>query len=106
MKIRRSTACRSLIAVVGCCLLGEVLCPPPALAAPRVSTAYLRPHDEAAASLRDYVRTHPQQYNDLRGIMVPVVAQNPRRPSAAPGQRPDAGGFQVVQQVLRVGEDG
>jgi hypothetical protein len=31
-----------------------------------------QPHDEATATLRDYLRTHPQQYNDLRGVMAPI----------------------------------
>ncbi|WP_407688721.1 heme-binding protein [Mycobacterium sp. HUMS_1102779] len=105
MNIRRLATYRPLAGAAACCLLAGVVSAP-AAAAPRVTTAYLRPHEQAAVSLHDYVRTHPQQYNDLRGIMMPVVARNPQRPSAAPGQRRDAGGFQVVQQVLRVGEDG
>jgi hemophore-related protein len=31
-----------------------------------------QPHPQAAATLRDYFRTHPQEYSDLRGILTPV----------------------------------
>ncbi|WP_168209404.1 hypothetical protein [Mycobacterium helveticum] len=106
MKIRRLATYGPPVGAVTCCLLAGVVCAPSAAAAPRVTTAYLRPHEQAAVSLRDYVRTHPQQYNDLRGPMAPVAARNCRPPSATLGQGRDAGGFEVVQQVLRVGEDG
>ena len=31
-----------------------------------------QPHRQAAATLRDYFRTHPQEYSDLRSILAPV----------------------------------
>jgi heme-binding protein len=31
-----------------------------------------QPHQQAAATLRDYFRTHPQEYGDLRSILAPV----------------------------------
>jgi heme-binding protein len=36
-------------------------------------TAAGLPHDQAAATLRDYFRSHPQQYRDLHGILAPVA---------------------------------
>jgi heme-binding protein len=31
-----------------------------------------QPHPQAAATLRDYFSTHPQEYSDLRGILAPI----------------------------------
>jgi heme-binding protein len=31
-----------------------------------------QPHRQAAATLRDYFSTHPQEYSDLRGILAPI----------------------------------
>jgi heme-binding protein len=36
------------------------------------TTASNQPHQQAAATLRDYFRTHPQEYGDLRSILAPV----------------------------------
>jgi len=78
---------RRPLAALGACLVGGIAaagivgCPPVA-ATPRVGPDAVRitaagaadeqSHDEATAGLRDYLRTHPQQYNDLRGIMAPL----------------------------------
>jgi hemophore-related protein len=37
-----------------------------------VMAAYSQPHDQAAASLRSYFTAHPQEYNDLHGILSPI----------------------------------
>jgi hemophore-related protein len=37
-----------------------------------VSAAYDQPHDQAAANLRSYFTAHPQEYNDLHGILAPI----------------------------------
>lgn len=37
-----------------------------------VTVAYQQPHEHAVATLRDYLKTHPQQYNDLRGFLAPI----------------------------------
>lgn len=37
-----------------------------------VMSAYGQPRPQAAASLRSYFTAHPQEYNDLRGILAPI----------------------------------
>jgi heme-binding protein len=37
-----------------------------------VTAAYGQPRPQAAAHLRNYFTAHPQQYNDLRGILAPI----------------------------------
>lgn len=37
-----------------------------------VAAAYSQPRQQAAANLRNYFTTHPQEYNDLRGILAPI----------------------------------
>jgi hemophore-related protein len=37
-----------------------------------VMAAYGQPHDQAAANLRSYFTAHPQEYNDLHGILAPI----------------------------------
>ncbi|WP_108920874.1 heme-binding protein [Mycobacterium montefiorense] len=37
-----------------------------------VMAAYGQPRPEAASSLRGYFTAHPQEYNDLRGILSPI----------------------------------
>ena len=37
-----------------------------------VSAAYDQPRSQAAANLRTYFTAHPQEYNDLRGILAPI----------------------------------
>ncbi|ORV33420.1 heme-binding protein [Mycobacterium conspicuum] len=37
-----------------------------------VTAAYGQPRPAAAASLRSYFTAHPQEYNDLRGILAPI----------------------------------
>jgi hemophore-related protein len=37
-----------------------------------VSAAYNQPRSQAAANLRTYFTAHPQEYNDLRGILAPI----------------------------------
>ena len=37
-----------------------------------VSAAYDQPRPQAAANLRSYFTAHPQEYNDLRGILAPI----------------------------------
>jgi heme-binding protein len=37
-----------------------------------VSAAYGQPRPEAASSLRGYFTAHPQEYQDLRGILAPI----------------------------------
>jgi heme-binding protein len=37
-----------------------------------VAAAYNQPRQQAAADLRNYFTTHPQEYNDLRGILAPI----------------------------------
>lgn len=37
-----------------------------------VTAAYGQPRPEAASNLRSYFTAHPQQYNDLRGILAPI----------------------------------
>jgi heme-binding protein len=37
-----------------------------------VTAAYGQPRGEAASNLRTYFTAHPQQYNDLRGILAPI----------------------------------
>jgi hemophore-related protein len=37
-----------------------------------VTAAYGQPRAQAASSLRNYFTAHPQQYNDLRGILAPI----------------------------------
>jgi hemophore-related protein len=37
-----------------------------------VTAAYGQPHDQAAANLRGYFTVHPQEYNDLHGILAPI----------------------------------
>ena len=37
-----------------------------------VTAAYGQPRPQAAASLRGYFTGHPQEYNDLRGILAPI----------------------------------
>jgi heme-binding protein len=37
-----------------------------------VTAAYGQPHGQAAASLRSYFTAHPQEYNDLHGILAPI----------------------------------
>jgi heme-binding protein len=37
-----------------------------------VTAAYGQPRPEAEASLRGYFTGHPQEYNDLRGILAPI----------------------------------
>ncbi len=84
----RRFAVRRPLAAVGACLAGGIAVagivggPPAAAAVGGCGSAAARataagaadsePHDEATATLRDYFRTHPQQYNDLRGIMAPI----------------------------------
>jgi len=37
-----------------------------------VMAAYDQPRPQAAAGLRTYFTAHPQEYNDLRGILAPI----------------------------------
>jgi heme-binding protein len=37
-----------------------------------VAATYNQPRQQAAADLRNYFTTHPQEYNDLRGILSPI----------------------------------
>jgi heme-binding protein len=37
-----------------------------------VMAAYGQPRGEAASNLRGYFTAHPQEYNDLRGILAPI----------------------------------
>jgi hemophore-related protein len=37
-----------------------------------VTTAFGQPRPEAAATLRGYFTSNPQEYNDLRGILAPI----------------------------------
>ncbi|MGH3969359.1 MAG: heme-binding protein [Mycobacterium sp.] len=37
-----------------------------------VTAAFSEPRPEASASLRTYFTAHPQEYNDLRGILAPI----------------------------------
>lgn len=37
-----------------------------------VAAAYSQPRQQAAAGLRNNFTTHPQEYNDLRGILAPI----------------------------------
>lgn len=37
-----------------------------------VMAAYGQPRPQAAASLRNYFTTHPQEFYDLRGILAPI----------------------------------
>jgi hemophore-related protein len=37
-----------------------------------VSAAESQPRGQASASLRNYFSSHPQEYNDLRGILAPI----------------------------------
>jgi heme-binding protein len=37
-----------------------------------VMAAYGQPRPQAATSLRGYFTAHPQEYNDLRGILAPI----------------------------------
>jgi len=37
-----------------------------------VSAAYGQPRPQAASNLRSYFTAHPQEYNDLRGILAPI----------------------------------
>lgn len=37
-----------------------------------VTTAFSQPRPEAAATLRGYFNTNPQEYYDLRGILAPI----------------------------------
>jgi hemophore-related protein len=37
-----------------------------------VTSAFSKPRPQAAADLRSYFTTHPQQYYDLRGILAPI----------------------------------
>lgn len=37
-----------------------------------VTAAYGQPRPEAESSLRSYFTGHPQEYNDLRGILAPI----------------------------------
>jgi heme-binding protein len=37
-----------------------------------VMAAYGQPHDQAAGNLRGYFTAHPQEYNDLHGILAPI----------------------------------
>ena len=40
--------------------------------APARRSPLLKPRRQAAADLRNYFTTHPQEYNDLRGILAPI----------------------------------
>jgi hemophore-related protein len=37
-----------------------------------VTAAYGQPRAQAASNLRNYFTAHPQEYNDLRGILTPI----------------------------------
>jgi len=37
-----------------------------------VTAAYSQPRAQAASSLRSYFTAHPQEYQDLRGILAPI----------------------------------
>jgi len=37
-----------------------------------VTAAYGQPRPQAESSLRSYFTAHPQEYNDLRGILAPI----------------------------------
>jgi heme-binding protein len=37
-----------------------------------VTAAYGQPRPQAESSLRGYFTSHPQEYNDLRGILAPI----------------------------------
>jgi heme-binding protein len=37
-----------------------------------VMGAYNQPREQAAGNLRGYFTAHPQEYNDLRGILAPI----------------------------------
>ena len=71
MKISRSPVYRR-VAGVGCVLgsIGIGIVDTPSAAA--ATAASNQPHPQAAATLRDYFSTHPQEYSDLRGILAPI----------------------------------